>query len=784
MDKEFSNHPQGERDSDISGIPNEEEGGLDLGRFSHILIEQKWMHRWVQDHLHRARDDSQRPRYFVLDMYPYPSGAGLHVGHVEGYTATDIVSRHKRMNGFEVLHPMGWDAFGLPTENYAIKTGKDPHQVTADNAEVFRGQCIRTGFSIDWAREIDTSSSEYYKWTQFIFLKLFEEGLAYKAESPVNWCTGCQTVIANEQVVEGHCERCDSEVESRKIEQWFFRITDYADQLIEDLEGLDWPDSTKERQRDWIGRTEGVEISVDLTHTDERLTIFTTEPEFLVGAERIVLAPEHPSIATLVADDHREEIDRYIVSIPPQQELQRKKQKKKTGVFTGNYAINPLNGAQLEIWVADYVIMDEYGGVRIEQVTPTRDAGMVYPDRETALQQMGERATPAVRYKLRDWLISRERYWGAPIPIIHCDECGDQPVPLDQLPVTLPHVDDFRPTGVPPLAKSEEFIHTICPHCGGSARREAKTLDTFVDSAWYYLRFADPHNMGALGDPELLRKWLPVDYYMGGADHATGHLLYARFITKVLYDLGYLDFDEPFTKLMHQGMILGEDGRKMSKRWQNVINPLDVSDEYGSDALRIYEMFLGPLEQAKAWDTKAITGARRFVDRIWRLKGVVQEGQSTPEEVETTNILIENVTNAIETNRFNIAISEFMKYLNTVERSGRIGRRCYETLLTLLAPFAPFITEELWERLGNNYSIHQESWPSVIPQERVASGLPVSIMINNKFVGTITLEEGYNATDEEIYALLLTDTQFSARLDDLTVKQIIHKRGKVFNILV
>ncbi|KKU88385.1 MAG: Leucine-tRNA ligase [Candidatus Gottesmanbacteria bacterium GW2011_GWA2_47_9] len=748
MAKELPNVPQDEGYKGQSGIPNEEDR-LDLRRFPHTAIEQKWMHRWVDDQLYKAHDDSEKPRYFVLDMYPYPSGAGLHVGHVEGYTATDIVSRYKRMNGFEVLHPMGWDAFGLPTENYAIKTGKDPHQVTADNADVFRGQCIRTGFSIDWGREIDTSSPEYYKWTQFIFLKLFEQGLAYKAESPVNWCTGCQTVIANEQVIESHCERCDSEVESRKIEQWFFRITDYADRLIEDLEGLDWPESTKERQRDWIGRTEGVEISVELANTDERLTVFTTEPESLEGAERIVLAPEHPSISTIVTGGHREEVDSYILSIPPQQELQRKKQKKKTSVFMGNYAINPLTGKRLEVWVADYVFMDEYGGVRVEQAANTKGTGTVYPDRETVLQQLGELATPVVRYKLRDWIISRERYWGAPIPIIHCGECGDQRIGRCLV------------------------LHRLAT-CQGQ----------HVDSAWYYLRFADPHNIDSLGDRELVNKWLPVNYYMGGADHATGHLLYARFITKVLHDLGYLDFDEPFTKLIHQGMILGEDGRKMSKRWQNVVNPLDVSDEYGSDALRIYEMFLGPLEQSKVWDTKAITGARRFVDRVWRLQGIVQEGESRPEEVQAINILIENVTNAVETNRLNIAVSEFMKFLNTVERSGRLGRQSYETLLILLAPLAPFITEELWERLGNKYSIHQQMWPSLVPQERPADSITLSIMINNKFIGTIIQEEGSELIDEEIYALLLEDPKFQGKLDQVTVKKIVHRRGKVFNILI
>jgi leucyl-tRNA synthetase len=758
------------------------ETGKDSAKFPHIEVERKWMERWVEDKLFKAHDDSSKPKFYVLDMYPYPSGAGLHVGHVEGYTATDILSRYKRMQGFEVLHPMGWDAFGLPTENYAIKTGRDPHEITAENANVFRNQCIIIGFSIDWDREIDTSKEAYYKWTQKIFLDLYKRGLAYKAEAPVNWCTGCQTVLANEQVQERHCERCGSIVELRNIEQWFFRITAYADRLLKDLEGLDWPESTKERQRNWIGRTEGFEIKLDLETTEGDLTIFTQEPELLGKPSRLVIAPEHSDLNRIVAESKNDEIMEYISKMTPQSERERKKQKERgKGVFTGNYAINPLSGERMEIWAADYVLMDEYGGVRLEPVENNMCSKTLGYDRETILNKLGDKGRPAVRYKLRDWLISRERYWGAPIPIIHCESCGDQPVPEDQLPVLLPRIDDFTPTGVPPLTKSKEFLYTTCPHCGGKAEREVKTLDTFVDSAWYFLRFADPHNNNEFANINLLNRWLPVDVYVGGSDHATGHLLYARFITKVLYDFGYLNFDEPFKKLIHQGLILGEDGRKMSKRWGNVVNPTDVSNEFGSDALRIYEMFLGPLEQSKNWDTKAITGSRRFIDRVWQLQQKVREDVSQEEELRT-NMLINDITTAIESCKFNIAVSKFMEYLNFIDKSGGIGRQSYETFLKLLAPFAPFITEELWERAGNQYSIHQSLWPQTMMTQE-GRGAPVSliVMINNKIVGTFSHIEGL--TNEEILSLLKADKRFGSKLEGLKIKKIIYKPGKVFNIL-
>ena len=763
-----------------------DEANHEIGRFPHSAVEMKWMNRWVEDGIYQAKDHSPKPKFFVLDMFPYPSGSGLHVGHVEGYTASDILSRYKRMQGFEVLHPMGWDAFGLPTENYAIQTGIDPHRVTANNADVFRQQCIRTGFSIDWNREIDTSRAEYYRVTQQIFLDLFNNDLAYKAKAPVNWCTDCQTVLANEQVIEGHCERCNTVVESRNIEQWYFRVTSYADRLLRDLDRLDWPESTKSAQRNWIGKTggiegeEGVEIHVDLELTEGDLILFTTEPESLATPAYLAVAPEHPQLNDIVIESQQAAVAEYVAMRIPQSIIERKKLKEKRGVFTGNYANNPLTGERMEIWVADFVLMDESNGLRLEPLEEgQRQRGRF--DRATVLKQLRHKAVPTVRYKLRDWLISRERYWGAPIPIVHCSKCGDQPVPESQLPVLLPHLNNFEPTGVPTLARSEEFRHTSCPHCQGPAIRETKTMDTFVDSSWYFMRFADPHNRTGIGSRDLLRRWLPVDYYLGGADHTTGHLIYSRFITKVLYDLGKIDFDEPFIRLRHQGMILGQDGRKMSKRWGNVVNPIDVSNASGSDSLRLYEMFMGPLEQTKAWNSASIIGPRRFIDKVWQLQQKVQD-EALPEETSTTNALIETISESIESGKYNTAVSDFMKYVNFIEESGQIGRQSYETFLKLLAPFAPFITEELWERLGNRYSIHQSSWPTPAKREE-SRMIAVPVMINGKFRGTISQLRGSVFTEAEILATLNAHPEFANELKNLTVRRVIYKQGRVVNIV-
>ncbi|MDD4938324.1 MAG: class I tRNA ligase family protein [Candidatus Shapirobacteria bacterium] len=768
-------------------------------KFPHIEVEKKWADKWVEDNLYKADDSSGRPKYYVLDMYPYPSGSGLHVGHVEGYTATDIISRYKRMSGFEVMHPMGWDSFGLPTENFAIKTGRDPHEVTEENIKVFKRQCIRMGLSIDWNREIDTSKETYYKWTQKLFLELFEKGLAYKAEAPVNWCTGCNTVISNEQVVDLKCERCDSPVETKKIEQWFFKITDYAERLIEDLDKVDWSENSKLIQRNWIGKTDGYEVSIDIVDSDKKTEIFTTDLTNFNNATFVVLAPESPLLSDFVTEENKEKVDDYVKGIIPQSAIDRKKSSiEKTGVFTGSYIINPINEEKMPIWVADYVQMEYGKGITLG--IPLVDK----KDKEFAqnyglkmsvaitdnmseskiLEILGNSVNKKTLYKLRDWLVSRERYWGAPIPIIHCDSCGDVPVPEDQLPVLLPKLDDFKPTGVPPLAKSKEFLNTTCPCCGGTAQREAKTLDTFVDSAWYYLRFADPKNTNELGSKELLDKWLPLDYYVGGADHLTGHLMYSRFIIKVLYDLGEINFDEPFTTLKHIGMISGEDGRKMSKRWGNSVNPVDVANEFGSDALRLFEMFMGPLELPKNWSNKGIIGPRRFIDKVWQLKDKVVDREISPEEIKNLNPLIEKITSGIESNRFNTAVSEFMKYLNTLNNQNEISKMSFETFMQLLAPFAPFITEEIWKKLGHQESIHRSSWPETFKQESQQKGVEISLMINGRFKGII-FDQGWDGENinSAILGFIHDDERFTGDIEGVNVKNIIYKKGKVINIV-
>jgi leucyl-tRNA synthetase len=763
------------------GIPPNENNREDI-HFPHLAVEAKWMHQWVQDGIYVADNNSTKPKFYVLDMFPYPSGVGLHLGHVEGYTASDITARYKRMNGYEVLHPMGWDAFGLPTENYAIATGKDPHKVTADNANTFREQCIKTGFGIDWTREIDTSNAEYYKWTQQIFLELYENGLAYKDEAPVNWCGGCKTVIANEQVQEGHCERCNCEVEIKNIEQWFLKITDYADRLDEGLQYLDWPESTKEAQSNWIGRTEGYEISIPLKNSGD-LNVFTTEPEVLAQSSVIMMAPDHPHVMDYVSYEQHGKVEAYIQSVSSQKEIERKKQKRKSSEFTGTYGINPLTGEEMPIYVSSSVLMDEYGGFKIESKAADKKATL-FPDRKVVVDSLGENAKATVRYKLRDWLVSRERYWGAPIPIVHCDDCGDQPVPASELPILLPDMDDYTPTGVPPLARSEEFMNTHCPNCGGHAVREAKTLDTFVDSSFYQLRYPDARNENALGDPGVLDKWLPVDLYVGGAEFATGHLLYARFITHVLHDLGYINFTEPFTSLRHQGMVIAEDGRKMSKRWGNVVSPESISNQYGSDVLRLYMMFLGPLDMTKTWNTKGIAGSRRFVDKVWQLQNKVHDSAPSDSEYRQTIKLVTDVTSDIEAGKYNTAVSTFMKYINFVDQqpNGMISKQSYESFLKLLAPFAPFISEELWQRSGNTYSIHEAQWPEVSNMGE-AEMVELKILVNGKYMGSIQQEKGASYADSDILDFLKSHPDFAEQFAGIESKSIIYKPGKIFNIL-
>ena len=804
---------------------------LEKSEYKHEQVEFKWMERWYRDNLYRADDNSKKPKWYVLDMYPYPSGEGLHVGHVEGYSASDIVARFKRMNGFEVLHPMGWDAFGLPTENYAIETGEDPKKITKRNINTFKSQCLRVGLGIDWTREIDTSEKNYYKWTQQLFLKLYKKGLAIKVEALANWCPGCQTVIANEQVVEGKCERCDSVVEKRKIKQWVFKITKYADRLIEGLDKLDWPESTKITQKIWIGKSEGAEIDFKIEDKNISLPVFTTRPETLEGITFLVMAPDHPLIEKIVSEENKNLVQNYINEVCKKSELERKKaEKSKSGVFTGGFVKNPLTGKKIPIWVSEYVLMDYASGVIMGvpahderdfafaevhklPVTPiikpydketskekpyVEDKGVmasgkyqgldIKEAREKIIEDLGDKARKTIQYKIRDWVVSRERYWGAPIPIVYCEKCGEQPVPESQLPVVLPNdIEDYRPKGIPPLSQSQEFVECVCPKCGGRAERETKTLDTFVDSSWYFMRFADSKNDKEFASQRLLKRWMPVDFYVGGTEHIIGHLLYARFITKVLYDLGHCSFDEPFLKLRHQGIVLGEDNRKMSKRWKNVVSPEDMAKDFGVDALRLYEMFMGPLEMLKLWNTKGVKGIRKFINRVWLLKNQVDRDKFVllnEAERNLTNRLVYKITNYIETGKYNIAVSEFMKFLNEAENFKKISREFWEKFLLCLAPFTPFVTEELWEQLGNKYSIHLQPWPKiegVIPEEK--SRL-IPVQINGKLKGKIAVDLMSGLTSEDVLDLVKQEKDIYKKISGFKIKKVIYVPGKIVNIVI
>ena len=822
-------------------------------------IEPKWQQIWEDQRTFRATDqDAERKKFYVLDMFPYPSGAGLHVGHPEGYTATDIVARYRRMRGENVLHPMGWDAFGLPAEQYAIETGTHPAATTRDNIEVFKRQIKRIGFSYDWDREIDTTDPGYMKWTQWIFLKLFERELAYMAEVPVWWCEECGTVLANEEVVDGCCERKGHPVVRRPMRQWMLKITAYADRLLDDLERLDWPEHIKEMQRHWIGRSEGSDVwfaidpkaaavpeaVIDQTRVRRRdgrteLKIYTTRPDTLFGATYMVLAPEHPLVPSLTSPSRREVVDRYRAAAARKSELDRTElAKEKTGVFTGTCAINPVSEEKVPIWIADYVLLS-YGtgaimavpahdqrdlefalsvGLDVKIVITPEDralelAGLteayVEPGRmhdsgpftglhsEEAKGKITEWLTQrgvgraAVNYRLRDWLFSRQRYWGEPIPIVHCDGCGAVPLPDAELPLLLPEVKDFRPTGSgePPLAKATDWVTTTCPKCRGPAQRETNTMPQWAGSCWYYLRYLDPHNDQAAWDREKERYWMPVDLYVGGAEHAVLHLLYARFWHKVLFDLGVVSHPEPFQTLVNQGLILGEDGEKMSKSRGNVVNPDDVIARHGADAFRLYEMFMGPLETVKPWSTRSIEGMDRFLSRIWRLiateLSVSPHIQAVPVEGETKRLVhatIQAVTEDIEALRFNTAIAAMMVLLNALEDVRPLPRSAIETLVLLLSPFAPHIGEELWQRLGHRESLANASWPSVDPQALVQEEILWVVQVNGKVRARITMPT--EANEEQLRQTVLAHERIKKFVDNHPIKQFIVVPKRLVNIVI
>ncbi len=811
--------------------------------YNHKDIEQKWQAYWEKHRLFQTTEDAEKQKHYVLDMFPYPSSNGLHVGHPEGYTATDIYSRYLRMKGLNVLHPMGWDAFGLPAENYAIKKGVHPQETTEKNIQTFKRQIKSLGFSYDWSREINTSSPDYYRWTQWLFLQLYKKGLAIKKKAPVNWCDHCQTVLANEQVVNGVCERCKYTVVQKELEQWFFKVTDYAEQLLADLDPLDWPESIKTAQRNWIGKSDGASIEFKIQDLGFKIQVFTTRPDTLFGASYMVLAPEHALVDQLKDEiQNWSDVDRYRKDTKKKNELERTSlNDEKTGVqLKGIAAINPATNESIPVWIADYVLASYGTGaimavpahderdfefakkfklpirkvvqpeplltfarsaediaagapthLSVESTCWTNDGILVNSGEFDGMKSdqakwliaekvKGKRVT---QYRLRDWLISRQRYWGAPIPIINCAACGQQPVSESDLPVLLPTDVDFLPTGESPLTRSTSFHAVSCPSCGKPARRESDTMDTFVCSSWYYLRYTSPDDSARPFDAEKIKYWMPVDMYVGGAEHAVLHLLYARFVTKALRDCGFLNFGEPFTRLRNQGMILGEDGEKMSKSRGNVINPDEVVDMYGADTMRLYEMFMGPFEASKPWSTTGIIGLRRFLEKAWRLYTKERSNSETPKQnPELEKLLhktIKKVTKDIETFNFNTAISAMMILLNEMQNGSDTETRAI--FLKLLSPFAPHIAEELWEATGNAPSLTTQVWPTHNEQIIQDQTITIILQVNSKVRGSI--EVPADISNEELERLALSQPAIEKWIAGKPIEKTIIIRKRLVNIV-
>jgi leucyl-tRNA synthetase len=805
-------------------------------------IEPKWQQVWLEQKLFATEDPPTKKKMYVLDMFPYPSGDGLHVGHGKIYTASDIVSRYLRMKGFSVLHPTGWDGFGLPTENSALKFKVHPADLTQKNIDRFRGQMQRLGLSYDWDREVNTTDPNYYKWTQWIFLQLFKMGLAYEATVPINWCPKDKTGLANEEVVDGKCERCGTPVEQRPIRQWMLKITRYADRLLQGLDGLDWPDFIVELQKNWIGRSEGAEITfmvnrqsavVPAAVAEKPLscTVYTTRPDTIYGATYLVLAPEHPLVQVVTTPDQQPAVQAYVEASQQKTTLERTDlTKEKTGVFTGGYAINPANNESLPIWVADYVLLTYGSGaimavpghderdfafakkynLPIKQVIePVTAAGVVTlpytgdgvlvasgpHDGQSVteaqarivgrLQQQGY-AKKAVHFKLRDWVFSRQRYWGEPIPLIHCEKCGIVPVPEKDLPVLLPQLEHYEPTGTgeSPLAAAEEWIKVKCPTCPNIARRETNTMPQWAGSSWYFWRFADPHNTEELGHKEKMKAWLPVDVYMGGAEHAVLHLLYARFWTKALYDQGLVPFDEPFKRLRSVGLVMGEDGQKMSKSRGNVINPDDIIARYGADTLRLYEMFMGPFDQSVAWNTASIAGVHRFLKRVWKKVGdnTSSTAAPNPELEQKLQATIKRVSESIEQFKFNTGVAALMEYLNALDKVAAVDQPTLERFLVLLTPFAPHLTEELWQRLGHTASITQETWPAFSMVAAQQSIVNIPVQVNGKVRGVVAVPIGADQVSVEQAAAALENVQ--RHLQEGTVARTVFVPDRLLNYVV
>ncbi|GAF15876.1 LOW QUALITY PROTEIN: leucyl-tRNA synthetase [Bacillus sp. JCM 19046] len=800
--------------------------------FSHQQIEKKWRTFWQDNKTFKTTEDQNKPNFYALDMFPYPSGSGLHVGHPEGYTATDILARMKRMQGYNVLHPMGWDAFGLPAEQYALDTGNHPAIFTKKNIETFKRQIQELGFSYDWDREISTTDPDYYKWTQWIFIKLYEKGLAYVDEVAVNWCPALGTVLANEEIVDGVSERGGHPVERRPMKQWVLRITEYADRLLEDLEDLDWPESLKDMQRNWIGKSEGAEVTFDIN--GEEVRVFTTRPDTLFGATYMVLAPEHKLVDQITTSEQKETVEAYKKQVSLKSDLERTDlAKEKTGAFTGAYAINPANGAEIPVWVADYVLIS-YGtgavmavpghderdyefaktfdlpikevvaGGDLSQEAHTGDGEHVHSDflnglhKEEAITKMiawleeNGSGSKKITYRLRDWLFSRQRYWGEPIPVIHWEDGSMSTVAESELPLMLPELDEIKPsgTGESPLANATDWLEVTDPKTGMKGRRETNTMPQWAGSCWYYLRYIDPTNEDVLVDPEKAKAWLPVDIYIGGVEHAVLHLLYARFWHKFLYDIGVVPTKEPFQKLFNQG-ILGDNNEKMSKSKGNVVNPDDIIATHGADTLRLYEMFMGPLDASIAWSTNGLDGSRRFLERVWRLivneetgqlNDKVQDAEATDVLTRTYHQTVKKVTEDFTEIRFNTGISQLMVFVNEANKQDILPKELAEGFVKLLSPIAPHIAEEIWQKLGHSESIAYAEWPTYDESLLVENEIEVVVQINGKVKAKLVVAK--TASKDELEAAAKADAKVQEAIGDKAIRKIIAVPGKLVNIVV
>ncbi len=835
-----------------------------MSKYDFSAIEKKWQKYWEDHKTFRVTEDESFPkekRRYVLDMFPYPSGAGLHVGHPEGYTATDIYCRYLRMNGFNVLHPMGFDSFGLPAENYAIKTGTHPKITTEANIARFREQIKSLGFCYDWEREVSTHEEEYYRWTQWLFLKLYEKGLAYESDMPINWCPDCKTGLANEEVKDGFCERCGAQVTRKNLRQWVLKITAYAEQLLAGLDDLDWPESVKTMQRNWIGRSQGANVRFQLANREGVLEVYTTRPDTLFGATYMVIAPEHPLTDALTTPEQKAAVDEYRRQAALKSDLERTDlAKDKTGVFTGSYAVNPVNGAEIPIWISDYILIS-YGtgaimavpahdqrdwefakkfdlpmiqvleGGDITQEAYTQDGIHINSeflnglDKPTAIDEIirflekkgvGERT---VNYKLRDWIFSRQRYWGEPIPLVHCPCCGTVAVPEEQLPLTLPEVKKYEPTGTgeSPLAAIDEWVNTTCPKCGGPAKRETNTMPQWAGSCWYYLRYIDPHNSRRFADLEKLNYWMPVDLYVGGAEHAVLHLLYSRFWHKVFYDLGLVKDPEPFRRLVNQGMITSyayqrknktlvpadcveetspnvyiEKGTgeplekviaKMSKSLKNVINPDDIIRDYGADSMRLYEMFMGPLPVSKPWQTEGLIGIHRFLERIWRISEKPMTGaELSGDQLKILHKTIKKVKTDTDNLDFNTAIAQMMIFVNSLVNADSVPSAMWKPFVLILAPYAPHLAEELWEKLGEKPSVADAPYPAFDDAHTLDEEVTLVVQINGKVRHKLTVAR--DLSEDEVGKLLASDSKINLLTGGKQPVKLIYIPNRIVNLIL